>query len=252
MPRRSLSESGYYHVVVRSAGKVALFEDDADRRCYLRLLKEAREKTGARIIAWVLMTNHVHLVVDFGESSSAISAFMSKVNWSYSKYFNARTGREGTLFQGGFWSKPIADDAQLIATVYYVHMNPETAGIAPMREYHWSSYQEYAGTHWVVDTSVLLGYFGSFEAFDAYEGSPRDVVWDATRLDNDTRLQDEDALALAMRLAGVKTSSELRGINRPKRDEIIHLMSNHGVSGKTIARTWRLGTSTVSRILRRD
>ena len=81
-----------------------------------------------------------------------------------------------------------------------------------------------------VDTSVLLGYFGSFEAFDAYEGSPRDVVWDATRLDNDTRLQDEDALALAMRLAGVKTSSELRGINRPKRDEIIHLMSNHGVS----------------------
>jgi|UPI0005094847 REP element-mobilizing transposase RayT len=252
MPRRSLSESGYYHVVVRSAGKVALFEDDADRRCYLRLLKEAREKTGARIIAWVLMTNHVHLVVDFGESSSAISAFMSKVNWSYSKYFNARTGREGTLFQGGFWSKPIADDAQLIATVYYVHMNPETAGIAPMREYHWSSYQEYAGTHWVVDTSVLLGYFGSFEAFDAYEGSPRDVVWDATRLDNDTRLQDEDALALAMRLAGVKTSSELRGIHRPKRDEIIHLMSNHGVSGKTIARTWGLGTSTVSRILRRD
>ena len=111
-------------------------------------------------------------------------------------------------------------------------MNPETAGIAPMREYHWSSYQEYAGTHWVVDTSVLLGYFGSF--------------------DNDTRLQDEDALALAMRLAGVKTSSELRGINRPKRDEIIHLMSNHGVSGKTIARTWGLGTSTVSRILRRD
>ena len=79
MPRRSLSESGYYHVVVRSAGKVALFEDDADRRCYLRLLKEAREKTGARIIAWVLMTNHVHLVVDFGESSSAISAFMSRL-----------------------------------------------------------------------------------------------------------------------------------------------------------------------------
>ena len=51
MPRRSLSESGYYHVVVRSAGKVALFEDDADRRCYLRLLKEAREKTGARIMS---------------------------------------------------------------------------------------------------------------------------------------------------------------------------------------------------------
>ena len=144
---------------------------------------------------------------------------MSKVNWSYSKYFNARTGREGTLFQGGFWSKPIADDAQLIATVYYVHMNPETAGIAPMREYHWSSYQEYAGTHWVVDTSVLLGYFGSFEAFDAYEGSPRDVVWDATRLDNDTRLQDEDALALAMRLAGVENLQRASsGINCPKRD----------------------------------
>ena len=114
MPRRGLSESGYYHIVVRSAGKVALFEDDADRRCYLRLLKDARDKTGAHVIAWVLMTNHVHLVVDFGESPSSISDFMFSIDLPYSKYFNARTGREGTLFQGSFWSKPITDDAQLV------------------------------------------------------------------------------------------------------------------------------------------
>lgn len=252
MPRRGLSESGYYHIVVRSAGKVALFEDDADRRYYLRLLKEARDKTGARIIAWVLMTNHVHLVVDFGESPSSVSDFMFSIDLPYSRYFNARTGREGTLFQGGFWSKPIVDDAQLVATVYYVHMNPEAAGIAPMRDYRWSSYQEYAGTHWVVDTGAILEYFGGFNAFDGYEGSPRDVVWDATRSDYDERLQDEDALSLAMGLAGVKTSSELREITRSRRDEIIRLMSRHGLSGKTIARTWGIGTSTVSRILRRD
>ena len=252
MPRRGLSESGYYHIVVRSAGKVALFEDDADRRCYLRLLKDARDKTGAHVIAWVLMTNHVHLVVDFGELPSSISDFMFSIDLPYSKYFNARTGREGTLFQGSFWSKPITDDAQLVATVFYVHMNPEAAGIASMRDYRWSSYQEYAGTHWVVDTSVLLEYFGGFDAFDAYEGSPRDVVWDVTRLDYDERLQDEDALALAKSLAGVKTSGELREVTRSRRDDIIRLMSSRGVSGKTIARTWRLGTSTISRILRRD
>ena len=80
MPRRGLSESGYYHIVVRSAGKVALFEDDADRRCYLRLLKDARDKTGAHVIAWVLMTNHVHLVVDFGELPSSISDFMFSID----------------------------------------------------------------------------------------------------------------------------------------------------------------------------
>lgn len=246
MARRVLSGTGYYHIVTRSAGRIALSEDDADRRTYLRLLKRARDHECIRIIAWVLMTDHVHLVVDCGDAPAAVSDFMTRLNFSYSKYFNARTGRTGTLFQGKFWSKPITDDAQLVATVHYLHMNPEAAGIAPMRDYHWSSYQEYTGTHWVVDTSTVLGYFGSFEAFDAYQGNPDNVVRDRP----DARPQDGEVLAHAMKLAGVSTSSELRSLPRPRRNELIRTLTRQGVRGKVIARTFGIGTSTVSRVLR--
>lgn len=255
MARRVLSESGYYHIVVRSAGQIALFEDDNDRRKYLRLLRQARDTTGARIIAWVLMTDHVHLVVDFGETPEAVTPFMLQIDSSYSRYFNATTGRSGTLFQGEFWSKPIIDDAQLMATVHYVHMNPEAAGIAAMRAYRWSSYQEYAGKRWVVSTEVVMDLFGSFDEFDSYEGSPKDVVRDPAKWTSGdpamtSHAQDNQVLGYAMKLAGVSSSSELRVLPRSRRNELIRTLSYEGVSGPMIARTFGIGTSTVSRVLR--
>ena len=248
MPRRVLSESGFYHITVRAAGQIALFEDDDDRRRYLRLLKRERDKTGARIIAWVLMTDHVHLVVDFGQSRQSISAFMHNINWRYTSYFNEKTGRFGTLFQGRFWSKPISDDAQLVATVHYIHMNPERAGLSSMRLYRWSSYQEYAGKHWVVDTALILDWFGCFDAFDAYEGSPKDVVRKPRC--RPELLQDEGALRYACELANVNTSAELRSMATNERNELVHRLSEEGVSNRRIARTLGIGATTVSRILR--
>lgn len=247
MAQRTLSETGWYHVTTRSAGQIALFEDDADRKKYLSLLKAAHEQTGARIIAWVLMTDHVHLVVALDDATTKISNFMFQINSRYSRYFNAKTERSGTLFQGEFWSKPIVSDEQLVATVHYVHMNPEYAGLAPMREYRWSSYREYAGIRWITDTSAILDLFGSFDAFDAYEGSPRDVV----RRTSNRHLQDGDVLNLATTLAGVQTSNELRTLPIDKRDDLIWTLALRGASTRKIARTLGIGHATVSRILSR-
>lgn len=244
MSRRVLSETGYYHVTSRSAGQIALFENDEDRRHYLLLLKEARDKAAVRVLAWVLMTDHVHLVIDTKDKPGSVSEFMQTINSRYTRYFNAKTGRTGTLFQGRYWSKPITSDSQLVATVYYVHMNPEVAGIASMRSYHWSSYQEYLGRHWVVDTGTILGLFGSFEAFDAYEGSPRDVV--AKGSGN----RDEAILEMAMRVAGVSSSDELRSLTVKRRSDTIRQLARKGASTREISRVFGIGASTVSRITR--
>ena len=243
--RRQLSATGWYHATIRSAGQIALFEDDADRKRYLSLLKSARDKTGVRVIAWLLMTDHVHLIIDVGENPRKISEFMRAVDLPYSKYFNEKTGRSGTLFQGDFWSKPILTDAQLVATVHYVHMNPERAGIATMRSYRWSSYREYAGTHWVVDTAPVLEVFGGFEAFDAYEGSPKDVV----RKRENASLQDGDVLSLALRLSGANSSDELRKLPVGKRNDLVVALSSCGASSRKIARALGIGHTTVSRVL---
>jgi len=247
MVRRKLSETGWYHITTRSAGQIALFEDDDDRRKYLSLLKEASISSNARVIAWVLMTDHVHLVVDFGENPLEISSFMYAIDLPYSKYFNAKTGRSGTLFQGDFWSKPILTDKQLVATVHYVHMNPEKAGMASMRTYRWSSYREYAGMHWVVDTSTVLDSFGGFEQFDAFEGSSKDVVRRTRR----ETLQDGDVLELALELARVETSDDLRKLPMDVRNRLISELSARGASARKIARTLGIGNATVSRLLRR-
>ena len=246
MARRVMSESGYYHICVKSAGQIALFEDDGDRRYFLRLLKEASEKHGATIIAWVLMSDHVHLIAEFYPDTTAITPFMYYLDKRYAVYFNRKTGRSGGLQKAAYWSKPIENDAQLIATTYYLHMNPERAGIADMRSYHWSSYQEYAGKHWVVDTSVILDLFGSFDAFDAYQGSDADVV----RRNLYRSVHDRDVLSHAMRITGASTSGELRKLPVEKRNESIVRLRRTGATVKQIARTFGIGTATVSRILR--
>ena len=246
MPRRIMGETGYYHVTTRTAGQIALFESDADREVYLRLMRKTSAETGMRIIAWVLMSDHVHYVLDCGEKADALSRFMHNVDRGYARYFNDRTGRVGHLFQGNYWSKPIADDSQLIATVHYVHMNPEVAGIAPMREYRWSSYQEYAGKHWVVDTDTILSIFGSFEAFDSYVGSPDDVVRQTAHV----RFSDEDVLALAMKHAGCSSSADLRACSGDDRIRVVRMLGNEGVSARQIARTLGIGASSAARILR--
>ena len=246
MVRRVLSESGFSHIASRSAGGIALFEDDNDRRYFLRLLRAARDKYAARIIAWVLMTDHVHLVADFGEDPKCISDFMRTINHAYATYFNTKTGRTGTLFQGEFWSKPIHDDVQLVATVYYVHQNPQRAGLDTMRSYRWSSYQEYRGMHWVVDTSTILDYFGSFEAFDKYEGSEIDAV----KRTKHSESQDAGVLKKALELANMSSSSELRLMPREKRNRIIVELRQRGATVRQIARVFGIGTATVSRALK--
>ena len=245
MPHRTLSSTGYYHITSRSAGKIALFEDDEDRRHYLRLLKVAKEETAVSVLSWVLMTDHVHLVIDTGDDPSRISTFMHMINSRYTRYFNAKTGRVGTLFQGRYWSKPITSDAQLIATVHYVHMNPEAANICPMRTYRWSSYQEYLGKKWVVDTSTILGLFGSFESFDAYQGSPKDVVRKYSHPNHDS-----DVLLRALSLAEVPTSDTLRSLPIDKRNAVIAKLSKEGFSIRQISRALGIGTTIVHRVIR--
>ena len=245
MPRRVLSETGYYHVTNRSAGQIALFENDEDRRYYLRLLKMACDKTATTVLAWVLMTDHVHLVIDVGDVPERVSAFMFEIDSRYTRYFNAKTGRSGTLFQGRYWSKPILNDTQLVATVHYVHMNPERAGMSPMRSYRWSSYQEYLGKKWVVDSSVVLGLFGSFELFDAYQGSLEDVVRRYRHANN-----DELVLSRACDIAGVTSSSLLRSLPNRERDKVVVRLSEEGFSVRQISRAMGIGVSTTYRIVR--
>ena len=118
------------------------------------------------ILAYCLMPNHFHLLVK-QLKTNGISIFMSQLANSYTKYFNRKFKRVGSLLQGTFKSVIVKTDGQLIHVSRYIHINPVTAGIVSKPQYHqWSSYLEYAnGSTGYCSTDLILGLFSSRDEY---------------------------------------------------------------------------------------
>ena len=141
---RALIPGGLHHITARGNDKQPLFVDDGDRRTFLATLRDAASTTDAVVLAFCLMTNHVHLVVR--DDEMRLSQMLHRLNSVYAQRFNRRHGRTGHVFEGRFWNSLIESDAYLAVAVEYVHRNPLEAGIVDrLDEYIWSSYQAYLG-----------------------------------------------------------------------------------------------------------
>jgi putative transposase len=128
------------HVVQRGNNRQPTFFADEDYRAYLGWLGEAARRYGCAVHAYVLMTNHVHLLVT-PEARGSVSRMMQYVGRRYVPYVNRAYGRSGTLWEGRFKSAPIDSEAYLLVCSRYIEMNPVRAGIAATPvDYPWSSY----------------------------------------------------------------------------------------------------------------
>ena len=133
------------HVIARGNERRPLFRDDADRERYLDLLAEACGKHDARVLAYCLMPNHVHLAMQTG--SVPVSRVVHDVHSRYALYFNRRYDRSGHLFQGRFQGLLVDRDAYLLEVVRYIHRNPVKARLAARPEdFAWSSHGAYLGS----------------------------------------------------------------------------------------------------------
>jgi REP element-mobilizing transposase RayT len=146
MPRRPRIQfpGGLYHVICRGNNRERIFRDDADRKRFLALLRRYRERWHAIIHAYVLMPNHMHLLVE--TPSRPLSEFMRGLNTAYTMAFNRRHRRVGHVFQGRYRSHVVEKDAYLLELTRYLHLNPVRAGLVTQPErYLWSSYREFLG-----------------------------------------------------------------------------------------------------------
>jgi putative transposase len=117
------------------------FVTDADRILYLALLEEIGAAEQCAIHAYVLMTNHVHLLATPMERHS-LSELMRKLGQKYVQHFNRVHGRTGTLWEGRFKSNPVDSQEYLLRCHRYIEMNPVRAGIVNRPgDYPWSSYR---------------------------------------------------------------------------------------------------------------
>jgi REP element-mobilizing transposase RayT len=151
-----------YHVIVRGNERKAVFRDDADREFYLRRVAHYREKCGFRLLAYCLMSNHVHLAIE--TVREPLSRIMAGLQSSYTQYFNRRHGRVGHLFQGRYKAFLVEKDRYALALLRYLHENPVKARIvATPEEYVWSSdrhYRKGRGPDWL-DADRLLEMLGA-------------------------------------------------------------------------------------------
>jgi len=128
------------HVVQRGNNRDPIFFDESDYHAYLKWLKEAAEKYHCKIHAYVLMTNHVHLLVT-PEDEMSVSRMMQYVGRYYVPYVNHAYGRTGTLWEGRYKSSLIDSVAYLLTCSRYVELNPVRAAmVSHPSEYRWSSY----------------------------------------------------------------------------------------------------------------
>lgn len=133
------------HVTQRGVNRCAIFLDDDDRYHYRRVLREATRRLAVAIHAFVLMDNHVHLLLS-ADHVGAISQALRRTGQAYVQSFNQRHGRVGTLWQGRFKSCLVDTDAYVLRVIRYIELNPVRAAmVAQPEDYAWSSVRTHLG-----------------------------------------------------------------------------------------------------------
>jgi len=139
-PPRVVLPGHTLHLIQRGNNRSSCFVDDEDRACYLAALLHSSERARCPVHAYVLMTNHVHLLVTASEAS-APARMMQALGRNYVRYFNDRHGRTGTLWEGRYRSTLIDSDRYFLQCSRYIETNPVRAGmVSSPADYLWSSF----------------------------------------------------------------------------------------------------------------
>ena len=167
MPRvaRLVVPAHPHHITQRGNNRQDVFFTDDDRRFYLATLREQAARFGVSIVAYCLMTNHVHLVA-VPAADDALARALGSTHLKYARYINDLHGRSGHLWQNRFFSCALGPEYEL-AAVRYVERNPVRARLVRGAwSYPWCSAAAHCGGH---DDSGLLDVRSWARRYDASE-----------------------------------------------------------------------------------
>ena len=132
------------HVIQRGNNRQAVFFSDEDYVHYRNWLAAAAARYGCAVHAYVLMTNHVHLLVT-PRAADSLPRAMQALGRRYVRHVNTVYRRSGTLWEGRYRAAPIDSETYFLACCRYIELNPVRAGmVRGPRDYRWSSYRAHA------------------------------------------------------------------------------------------------------------
>ena len=165
------------HIVQRGRNRGACFFDEQDRHAYLGWLSEALRCEHCHLHAYVLMTNHVHLLLT-PELATSVPRLIISVGRRYVQYINHTYGRTGTLWDSRYKSSLVQAETYLLLCQRYIELNPVRAGmVSDPGEYPWSSYRANA----LGQANALVSPHPLFLALSANDNSRQGVYRDLFR-----------------------------------------------------------------------
>jgi REP element-mobilizing transposase RayT len=188
-PWRIEYEGALYHLLSRGNEGEDIFEDDRDRKVFLKTVGEMAERFAISVYAYVLMGNHYHLMVKTERAN--LKKAMHWFGTTYTQRFNFRHSRKGHLFQGRYKSILVQNDAYLLQLSCYIHRNPLRAGIVKrLADFRWSSYLAYAygrkAPNWL-QTELILSQFDSEDPHKSYRKKVQRYAGEEEQLWEDLR-----------------------------------------------------------------
>jgi len=147
MPARDteFARDGFYHIYNRGAGHQAIFREDENYLFALRQVKTYARELNIAVIAYCLLPNHYHLLLrqDGQQPAGLLPQWVFN---SYTKAFNKRYARTGTLLEGRYKAIPVDKEGYLLHLCRYIHANPMRHGLASqLEEWPYSNYPEWMG-----------------------------------------------------------------------------------------------------------
>lgn len=248
---RYQSPTGYYHIMVRGAGKQIIFEDDYDCQFYLSRIAECVKEKEYDLVAYCIMINHVHLLLR-ADSKENISKLMQKVGSAYAVYFNNKYEHIGHVFQGRYKGKLITSESYFLTCIRYIHNNPAKANISSRENYRWSSYREYVQDNGVTNRAILYDLIGGknqFIRFSDIKDSDEDI---SSMMDCRIVAKPyEEGLAVICSCLGESCQSGLmvKILRKPERNKILRKLKQTGLSVKQIEKLTGVSKSIIYRAL---
>ena len=159
-PLRIEFPGAYYHIMNRGLAYQPVFTEQEDYKLFLKLLAECHGMWDMRVLAYCLLGNHYHLLIQ--TPGANLSRMMRHLNGLYTQRFNRQHKRDGPLFRGRYKAIVVDEEPYLLAVARYIHHNPVKAGLVKWPEkFKWSScrlYLEKMPPVWL-DTDQLLSRF---------------------------------------------------------------------------------------------
>jgi len=226
MPRtaRIAPKEYVYHVMTRGNNRQRVFKDEEDYIRYIQILQQYKSKYQYKLYHYVLMGNHIHLVLQPSSHGGALSEIMKGINLSYAYHYKKKYKHTGHFWQDRYKSIIVSEDTYLLSCGSYVELNPVRAKMAgDPKEYRWSSYGTYAyGTvNPIVDKQPA--YKGVAEKSAGRQRKYRDFVKGmlkekkAMKGEMDRRLVYGDAKFIGSLTRKQEITGRLRPIGRPKK-----------------------------------